>query len=214
MISLFIDTCSKKLVVALYRNLDVIGYHEEESDNNLSVKLLPKIDEILKNCNLSINNIDKIFVANGPGSFTGIRIGVTTAKTIAWGLNKEIYTVSELEVMATTDTNKKFVVPLIDARRGYVFSGLYDKEGNNIIADKYVSISTFYDSIKANYDLSDISFVSYDDFEFECQKPSLNVWKLIEKYKDTPSLNPHKVNPNYLKLTEAEEKLNDKRDNF
>lgn len=214
MISLFIDTCSKELVVALYRNLDVISYFEEESDNNLSVKLLPKIDEMLKNCNLSINSIDKIFVANGPGSFTGIRIGVTTAKTIAWGLNKEIYTVSELEVMATTDTNKKFVAPLIDARRGYAFAGLYDKEGKNIIEDSYVQISSFYDRIKDNYDLNDVLFVSYDNIEFDYQKPSLNTWKVIQKYKDTPSLNPHKVNPNYLKLTEAEEKLNDKRDNF
>lgn len=87
MINLFIDTCTKYLILALYKNNEIIEYFQMEADNNLSVLLLPKIDELLKKSNLEIKDVDKIYVSNGPGSFTGIRIGVTTAKTIAYGLN-------------------------------------------------------------------------------------------------------------------------------
>ncbi len=213
MINLFIDTCTKYLILALYKDNDVIEYFQMEADNNLSVLLLPKIDELLKKSNLEIKDVDKIYVSNGPGSFTGIRIGVTTAKTIAYGLNKEINTVSELEVLASVDTNKKYIVPLIDARRNYVYTGMYNNNLNIEIENKYIDLDEFYNFLSKNYNINDILFVSNDSFNINTEVPKINIWKIIEKHRKDESMNPHLVNPNYLKLTEAEEKMNDKRNN-
>lgn len=213
MINLFIDTCTKYLILALYKNNEIIEYFQMEADNNLSVLLLPKIDELLKKSNLKIKDVDKIYVSNGPGSFTGIRIGVTTAKTIAYGLNKEINTVSELEVLASVDTNKKYIVPLIDARRNYVYTGMYNNNLNIEIENKYIDLDEFYNFLSKNYNINDILFVSNDSFNINTEVPKINIWKIIEKHRKDESMNPHLVNPNYLKLTEAEEKLNDKRNN-
>ncbi len=213
MINLFIDTCTKYLILALYKNNEIIEYFQMEADNNLSVLLLPKIDELLKKSNLEIKDVDKIYVSNGPGSFTGIRIGVTTAKTIAYGLNKEINTVSELEVLASVDTNKKYIVPLIDARRNYVYTGMYNNNLNIEIENKYIDLDEFYNFLSKNYNINDILFVSNDSFNINTEVPKINIWKIIEKHRKDESMNPHLVNPNYLKLTEAEEKLNDKRNN-
>ena len=213
MINLFIDTCTKYLILALYKNNEIIEYFQMEADNNLSVLLLPKIDELLKKLNLEIKDVDKIYVSNGPGSFTGIRIGVTTAKTIAYGLNKDINTVSELEVLASVDTNKKYIVPLIDARRNYVYTGMYNNNLNIEIENKYIDLDEFYNFLSKNYNINDILFVSNDSFNINTEVPKINIWKIIEKHRKDESMNPHLVNPNYLKLTEAEEKLNDKRNN-
>lgn len=213
MISLFIDTCTKYLILALYKDKETIGYYKEEANNNLSITLLPQIDKLLKNSNISINDIDKIFVVNGPGSFTGIRIGVTTAKTMAWGLKKDIYAISELEILSSVDTDKKYVVPLIDARRGYVYTGMYDLSGSSIIENRYANFNEFYTQLSTNYNLDEILFVSNDSFDIDAITPVINVWKVIERHDSDTPINPHMVNPNYLKLTEAEEKLNDKRDN-
>lgn len=213
MINLFIDTCTKYLILALYKNNEIIEYFQMEADNNLSVLLLPKIDELLKKSNLEIKDVDKIYVSNGPGSFTGIRIGVTTAKTIAYGLNKEINTVSELEVLASVDTNKKYIVPLIDARRNHVYTGMYNSNLDIEIENKYIDLDEFYNFLSKNYNINDILFVSNDSFNINTEVPKINIWKIIEKHRKDESMNPHLVNPNYLKLTEAEEKLNDKRNN-
>lgn len=213
MINLFIDTCTKYLILALYKDSEIIEYFQIEANNNLSVLLLPKIDELLKKSNLEINDVDRIYVSNGPGSFTGIRIGVTTAKTIAYGLNKEINTVSELEVLASVDTNKKYIVPLVDARRNHVYTGMYNNNLNIEIENRYIDFDEFYNFLKENYNISDILFVSNDSLKINTEVPKINIWKIIEKHKKDESMNPHLVNPNYLKLTEAEEKLNDKKNN-
>ena len=161
----------------------------------MSSKIMPIIDKGFKNINKDINDIDKIFVINGPGSFTGIRIGVTIAKTIAWSLKKDIVTISSLELMATTNVDTKYIVPIIDARRGNVFAGIYDKELNIIKEDKMVNLENLKKSIDSNY-----TIVSYD-----LNNVNIDVLKIVNKHKNDLSINPHSVNPNYLKLTEAEE---------
>ena len=72
-------------------------------------------------------------MVNGPGSFTGIRVGVSIDKVIAWGFNIPIIPVSSLELLATTNQEFKYSIPIIDARRGYVYAGVYDSENNNIL---------------------------------------------------------------------------------
>ena len=195
MMYLLIDTSLKYPTVSIIEDDKVLYLFHEEINSDMSSKIMPIIDEGFKSINKKIVDINKIFVVNGPGSFTGIRIGVTIAKTIAWALKKEIVTISSLEFMATTDAGTKYIVPIIDARRGNVFSGIYDKDLNIIKEDKLINLENLKKSIDSNY-----TIVSYD-----LDNVKVDVLKIINKHKNDRSLNPHSVNPNYLKLTEAEE---------
>ena len=156
MISLFLDTCSAKLIVGVYNGIDPIVLNIEENDNHLSERILPLIDNTLKQANKKISDINNIIVVNGPGSFTGIRIGVTVAKMLAWCGNIKISTVSELEVLAS-DPNQ-YTASLIDARRGYVYAGLYDKDGKNIIKDQHIKLTDFMIMLK-KYKLRSYNFI-------------------------------------------------------
>lgn len=197
MSSLFLDTSSSRIIVAFVRNNDIVFYVNIQNDNNLSNKLMVLIDENFKKYDLKVRDIDKIYVVNGPGSFTGIRCGVTVAKTMAYLLGIPIAFISELEVMASG--YDEVVCPVIDARRGYVYGGIYNGT-SNIRADEYI----LYDDLLNSFT---VKFVSYDyDNTYE---PKVDILKLISKHKDE-SIDPHMVVPNYLKKTEAEENLSAK----
>ena len=205
MISLFLDTCSAKLIVGVYNGIDPIVLNIEENDKNSIIVH----EEFAKQANKKISDINNIIVVNGPGSFTGIRIGVTVAKMLAWCGNIKISTVSELEVLAS-DPNQ-YTASLIDARRGYVYAGLYDKDGKNIIKDQHIKLTDFMIMLKK---YKDVVIVSNDTFEIDnLNKPCLNIDKIVERHLNDEGQNPHGINPQYLKLTEAEERLNDKRNN-
>ena len=88
---LFLDTASSRVIIAFIQNNKIIFNVNLKNDNNLSSKLIVLIDENFKKNNLKPTDINKIFVVNGPGSFTGIRCGVTVAKTLAFLLNIEIF---------------------------------------------------------------------------------------------------------------------------
>ena len=205
MISLFIDTSISFPTISLIKDNEVLYEFHEEIKNDMSSKILPIIDEGLKISNLTLNSINNIFVVAGPGSFTGVRIGVTIAKTIAWSLNKKIIPISSLEFMATTNTNKDYVIPMIDARRGNVFAGIYKNTLECVMNDTLISLDELLKDKENNYEL-----VSYDSIEGSI-KTLPNVIKVINKHINDEGVNPHELKPNYLKLTEAEEKrlLND-----
>lgn len=210
MISLFLDSSDKKIIISLLKDEKVIDTLIEDNDNNLSEKFLPLINNIICNNDLIINDVDKIYIVNGPGSFTGVRIGVTTAKVMAWGLKKKIIPISELELLATTPTNKKYIIPYIDARRESVYAGMYDTNLNEMFENMYISEDKLLNKIKRRAKLDDCEFVSYyDNFE-NAVIPDVNIEKIVEKHKDDIGINPHEVVPNYLKKTEAEENY-DKR---
>ena len=198
MISLLIDTSTSNLTVSIINSEEVIYKYQETILSDMSSKLLPIIDNGLKEHNLKLENIDKIFVVNGPGSFTGIRVGVTVAKTIAWALKKDIIPLSSLELIATTNTSKKYIVPMIDARRNNVFAGIYDNNLNCIKEDKLISLDEL-SNLGEDYE-----FVSYDNIDGVI-KPNIDILKIINKHINDEGINPHNLNPNYLKLTEAEE---------
>ena len=207
MISLFLDSSDKKVIVALLSGGKLIDSIIEENDNHLSEKFLPMIERIIAKNQLQIDNIDAIYVINGPGSFTGVRVGVTTAKVMAWGLKKRIIPISELALLATTLTNKKYIVPYIDARRNAVYAGIYDKNLNSIIADAYISID---DLMKKIDHIEDVEFVSYYNNIEHTIEPNIDIEKIVQKHYNDEGINPHQVVPNYLKRTEAEENY-DKR---
>ena len=107
MISLFIDTSISIPTISLIEDGEILFEFHERINSDMSSKILPIIDDGLKQCHLSIKDIKKIFVVNGPGSFTGVRIGVTIAKTLAWSLNIPVSPISSLEFIATTKTNRQ-----------------------------------------------------------------------------------------------------------
>ena len=201
MISLLIDTSTSNLNVSIIKDQEILYRYKEKILLDMSSKLLPIIDKGLKKLNLNLKDINKIFVVNGPGSFTGIRVGVTVAKTIAWALGKAVVPISSLELMATTNTNKKYLVPMIDARRGNVFTGIYDTALNSIKSDKLLNLNEFIDKLDEEHE-----FISYDKLDVQnIIEPNIDVLKIINKHINDKGINPHHLNPNYLKLTEAEE---------
>lgn len=208
MISLFLDTCSLIIKIGLLNEKNLIDYVEFENDNKLSEKLLPVMKNMLDKNGYKVNDLNRIYISVGPGSFTGIRIGVTVAKVIAWSLNIDIIPISSLEVMASYDTDKKYVCSFIDARRGYVYAGIYNNDLSNYVSDKYIKFDTLENDIKNIKD--DILFVSESNNFVSCNKPKIDILKIVNKHVNDLPTNPHKVNPIYLKLTEAEEKLNDR----
>ena len=207
MISLFLDSSDKKVIVALLSGGKLIDSIIEENDNQLSEKFLPMIERIIAKNQLQIDNIDAIYVINGPGSFTGVRVDVTTAKVMAWGLKKRIIPISELALLATTLTNKKYIVPYIDARRNAVYAGIYDKNLNSVMADAYISIDNLMKKIDH---IEDVEFVSYYNNIEHTIEPNIDIEKIVQKHYNDEGINPHQVVPNYLKRTEAEENY-DKR---
>ena len=87
---------------------------------------MPTVEALMKECGVSPSELSKIVVAKGPGSYTGVRIGVTIAKTLAWTLSIPISAVSSLETLAANGQYfDGYISPLFDARRGQVYTGLY-----------------------------------------------------------------------------------------
>lgn len=198
---LFINSATANLVVAILMDGKIIYLYDNNDDKDTSSKIMPVIDEAFKKSSITPKEIDKIFVVNGPGSFTGIRVGLTVAKVMGYSFDIPVVPISSLEFMCSGfDFN---VMGLIDARRGYVFAGGYDKDLNCVYNDKY----TLLNDISSN-----MKYVSYDNFDFEVLKPKFDLLKIIKKHEDDSIINVHSINPNYLKMTEAEEKrLNDQR---
>lgn len=201
MINLFIDTSISYPTIAIAKNDNIIYYYHEKVEKNMSTLILPIINEGLIKNNLTIKDIDKLFVVTGPGSFTGIRIGIAIAKTIAWSLKKDIISISSLELIASANNEKKYAIPLIDARRNNVFAAIYDLNLNKIMDDCLINIDELYLKI----DKEDSIILSYDNIK-DTVIPETNIIKVISKHFNDSGINPHKLKPNYLKLTEAEEK--------
>ena len=166
----------------------------------MSVMVMPIIKEAFTTANIKPQDIDKIFVTVGPGSFTGIRVGLTAAKVMAWSLKIPVIPISSLEVIAS-GTPGSHNIALIDARRGYVYAGGYDKKLTNYYKDCHILLTDIKEKGK---------YISYDAIK-GCLKHNIDILKVIKKHEKNKGINPHRLNPNYLKLTEAEEKLNDKR---
>lgn len=197
---LFIDTSTSFFTLSILTDNEILYNHYIESKNDVASKIIPTLEKALNDINLKIDDINKIFVVNGPGSFTGVRIGVTVAKTIAWAKNIPIVPISSLEFIATTNTEKKYLVPMIDARRGNVFAGVYDNDLNIIKEDQLISLETLLNEINQDYEC-----ISYDVKNKGNILPKPDVIKIIQKHKNDISINAHNINPKYLKLTEAEE---------
>lgn len=133
---LTLDTSTATLTIALVDGDIVVGEYAEELHRNHSIRLHPAIEQLMESKQVSMNDLTAIAVGSGPGSYTGIRIAVATAKTIGWALSIPVVDVSSLEILASVAANqakseaidKFWVVPFMNARRGNVYSALF--EGN------------------------------------------------------------------------------------
>lgn len=203
MISLLVDTCTKNACIGLFKDKVLIDKIVSLNEIDLSSNFMVLVNNIVEKNNLEINDIDKFFVAIGPGSFTGIRIGVTCIKVMSWALKKDVIPFSSLELLASNELHTDYVIPLIDARRGYVFAGVYDKKLNCLMDDKYIRLSDLISGLDSN---KTYTYVTLDKFEFDTELPNYKMEKVIDKHYNDIPINPHSLNPNYLKRTEAEEK--------
>jgi tRNA threonylcarbamoyladenosine biosynthesis protein TsaB len=124
---LAIDTSNTTLGVALIENNQVLGEYITNLKKNHSIRIMPAIERLMKDCDKTPDDLTKIIVAKGPGSYTGVRIGVTVAKTLAWTLNLPLVGISSLEIVASSAGRyfDGFISPIFDARRGQVYTGLY-----------------------------------------------------------------------------------------
>lgn len=201
---LYIDTSSSFLYTSIVEDNTIIAEIKEEYGQSLSEVALPKIVSMFEESNLKPTDIDKIIVVNGPGSFTGIRIGITIAKVYAWSLKIPITTIYSLEAMAISSNNDKYHVPMINARRGYVFAAIYDVNNEVVLEPQHIKLEDLKQKIE---NLPNYEIITNDEFEEEMEKVEYNpdMLKIVNKYKEKDCVNPHSVNPEYLKLTEAEE---------
>lgn len=129
---LSIDTSSKNAIVVITENEEKMIELNNEEEKTHSQKLMPMIDEAFQKSNLSLNDIDLIVCCLGPGSFTGVRIGIATAKAFADSKNIPVVGVNSLEVLAYSLEEGK-ICAFIDAGHGNAYVGYYEinKDENN-----------------------------------------------------------------------------------
>lgn len=142
---LAIDTSNHPMSVAVVEDDQLLATETLNMVRNHSIYLMPVIDKLFKLVKWQPEDVDRIVVAQGPGSYTGIRIAVSTAKVLADTMNKELVGVSSLEILARNivPTTKEVIVPFFDARRGNVFAGAYQwQDGKlvNRIADQHLAM--------------------------------------------------------------------------
>ena len=144
---LAIETTTKNCSVALFENSNLISYKEKNSNEYSHAELLTFfIEEVVKKSTITLKEVDAIILSKGPGSYTGLRIGTSTAKGLCYSLDIPLISVSTLRSMALLISKKqdyKFYCPMIDARRMEVFASIYDKSNNEVreiradIVDQY-----------------------------------------------------------------------------
>jgi tRNA threonylcarbamoyladenosine biosynthesis protein TsaB len=193
---LVIDSATKYLYVALLDGVKEVDYYYEAGNNDHSVKLMSEIERILMKNQLFVGDLDEIYVGVGPGSYTGLRIGVVVAKMFGWNNNIPVFSVSSLTMMASSSDQEGLVLAEIDARRGNSFLGLFDiKQGYIALQEKeqLTNLEEYKGSIKGEF-----SVVSSG-------KPNMEMVIQSNMYHTVSDI--HALNPNYLRLTEAERNL-------
>ncbi len=135
---LHIETSTKICSVALSRGDTLLGYLYHNEGMNHTAILTPCIQQLLKSSAIHPSDLGAIAVSSGPGSYTGLRVGSSTAKAIAYSLNIPIVAVPTLSALAAAAFERypqaDLALPMLDARRNEVYTSLYDKGMNQIIS--------------------------------------------------------------------------------
>ena len=193
-VRLVIDTATAYVYVALCdQEGNVLDAVYQEGHNDHSVTLMPTLQALFDRCNVAPSMLEEIVCGIGPGSYTGVRIGVTVAKTLAWTLNIPLKTTSSLALMASGGTGGT-ILAWIDARRGNGFYGLFAHRKGALVRlakDAYGSMEDAFKTLRYDHVMAQ-------------GKPNLHV--LFQSDQIKPVTNVHEVSPLYLRQTEAESK--------
>lgn len=213
---LAIDTSNQTLAVAVVKGNEVLYSNAKIVNNSHSVEAMPEIEKAINGSGLTINDIDRIAVAKGPGSYTGLRIGVTLAKTLAWTLRKELVSISSLEALALNCKNHTGLIsPIFDGRRGQVYTALFRAENGKLtrVLEDQILVNTEWAQVLSAYK-EPITFVGLDLPKHE---DVFKEFKIADEETWTPNAsaialvagelaveNTHTFVPNYVRLVEAE----------
>ena len=127
------ESSAKAASVALIQDGVLLTEHFQNNGKTHSATLMPMAKQVLEDCGITAADLDVVAVAKGPGSFTGVRIGVAAAKGLAWGAEKPVCGVSTLEGMATQMAMLSGIIcPVMDARRSQVYTALFCAEGGKL----------------------------------------------------------------------------------
>ncbi|MFI5135188.1 MAG: tRNA (adenosine(37)-N6)-threonylcarbamoyltransferase complex dimerization subunit type 1 TsaB [Chitinophagales bacterium] len=143
---LSIETSSPVCSVCLSRNGKMIGLREDHSGLNHASLLTVFIQELFSEANLNIKQLDAVTVSAGPGSYTGLRIGVATAKGICYSISKPLIAVDSLQILAKSmqanfNDERLWYCPVIDARRNEIYFSLLDSKDVVLIPSRNMEVS-------------------------------------------------------------------------
>ena len=214
---LAVDTSSAICSVALLDDDKLIDEINLDNGRTHSENLMPLVDEIIRKNNLAVNDIEFIACCVGPGSFTGIRIGVSSIKAIAEVLKVKLAQVTSLEALAANVENEETIVSLIDARNNQVYCGIFDKEYNlkeEALADdineainhikQYNGVVITGNGIEVHKELLEKELINVK-FAEENRQLAKNVGKIgYKKLKENAIENADTIIPIYLRKSQAE----------
>lgn len=224
MLLLAFETSAKTASVALFQEDTLIGEQYQNTGLTHSQTLMVMAQSLISQCGFAPGDVEAVAVANGPGSFTGVRIGVAAAKGFAWAKQLPLYGVSTLEAMATgLGISHGYICAVMDARRNQVYNGIY--YGNRgkieqIAPDRAISLDDLKTELK-NYEepiylVGDGSVLCYHALSEEIQNlqlpPSHRMHQRavgvgLVAYKQIAQGQPgngEALTPNYLRLSQAE----------
>ena len=227
MLLLAFETSAKAASVALFEGNTLLGEQYQNTDLTHSQILLVMAEELLKQCGKKPSEVTAVAVANGPGSFTGVRIGVAAAKGFAWGGECPIYGVSTLEAMALgLGVFEGYVCPVMDARRSQVYNALfYVNQGavERITPDRAIALSDLENELKnlkkPVFLVGDGSKLCYNTLQeavpqlvmppenrMHQRAVGVGLAALAQAAADDPA----GLAPNYLRLSQAERERNER----
>lgn len=225
MIILSVDTSTQNACAAVMSHNGLIAEYTISNKKTHSQNIMPMIDDMLKKADITMDMIDAFAVTVGPGSFTGLRIGMATVKTFSQVMKRPIVGVSTLEALAESHIlTDKLICPIIDARRQDVYNALY-KNGQCIQEDRAININTLLEEIKGQKVIFvGDGAVSYKDiieekmgedaiFSPHCTNTTrgANVCQAALKKLDMGiSDDPYTLNPVYLRVSQAEREYAEK----
>jgi len=187
---LFFDVSSSIMYVGYSRDDILLDFSIRIASRDHAKYLVDRIDQVLRRNRLKLEDLDEIIIGIGPGSYTGLRIAVMVGKMLAYTKNVKLKTISSLYFMTSGYEGR--VAALMDARRGYVFSAIYEN-GKVILTDGYRKFSELKED--ALYQQARTVFI--DDVNYEVDPKQIAAHAVLVE-------DIHDLVPNYLRKTEAE----------
>lgn len=206
---LALDTSNKALSVALLSGKELLAETRLNIKKNHSISLMPVVDFLMQQIGWVPADLDRIVVAQGPGSYTGLRVAVATAKTLAYTLGIDLVGVSSLYALCPEVSG--MIVPLIDARRNTVYAGFYEN-GKAVLPEVNQEFGQVLDSLSDQTSLTFVGEVAAFRDQIVARFPEARIQETLPSAyrmglagQEVSPVAAHAFVPNYLKRVEAEE---------